>query len=171
MGSPLQRTSDSIAKYSIDKSDSSQPQELLSFVLEQAMLSTNATGAAIALSDGKELVCWAAQGTAPDVGVRLNLRLGFSGLCVQKSRVLLCDDAERDPRVDRIACRQLGVRSIIAVPLLNRGKLVGVLEVLSRIAHAFDDNDIRQLGLVARMTIVGLAGVRPTPTERRAVAL
>jgi len=162
---PLQRELQSM--HSIGKND--RRGELLGFVLEQAMLASNATGAAIALGRGKEMFCWAAQGTAPELGMPLDSRLGLSGLCLQKGRALLCDDAERDPRVDRMACRQLGVRSVIAVPLLHHGKPVGVLEVLSRVAHAFDDNDVRRLGLLAKMTIEGLADM--AATEIRVIAV
>ena len=45
-------------------------EELLSIMLERAMSATRATGAAIALSEGRQMVCVAAQGTAPDVGTR-----------------------------------------------------------------------------------------------------
>ena len=54
--------------------------ELLSIMLERAMSATRATGAAIALSEDRETVCVAAQGTAPDVGTRLDPQFGFSGM-------------------------------------------------------------------------------------------
>ena len=145
-------------------------EELLSIMLERAMSATRATGAAIALSEDRETVCVAAQGTAPHVGTRLDPQFGFSGMCARKGRILLCDDAEMDPRVDLAACRQLGTRSMIAVPLLNRTKTFGILEVLSARPHAFDDNDIRQLNLVAAMTVEALAETR-SAQKRRIVAV
>jgi GAF domain-containing protein len=153
------------------QNDNHQSEEVLSFVLEQAMLATKASGAAIALSRGKEIVCRAAQGTAPDVGMRLESRWGFSGLCLQKGRVLLCDDAELDPRVDHMACRQLGVRSIIAAPLFYRGKPVGVLEVLSTNAQAFVDGDIQKLELLSKIMIEALTGMQGARREEWAVAI
>jgi GAF domain-containing protein len=85
--------------------------------------------------------------------VRLDQQFGFSGMCVRKGRSLFCDDTEADPRVDRAACQRLGARSMVAVPLLDRGKAVGILEVFSSAAHPFDDNDIRHLDLLAKMTV------------------
>ena len=111
------------------------------------------------------MVCVAAQGTAPDLGMRLDQQFGFSGMCVRKERILFCDDTETDPRVDRAACQRLGARSMIAVPLLDRGKAVGILEVFSSTAHAFDDNDIRHLNLLAKRTIVAMAETRPARTS------
>jgi GAF domain-containing protein len=135
-------------------------QELLSPVLKRALMATKAaTGAAIALDRGKEMVCLAAQGTAPDLGMRLDQQFGFSGMCVRKGRSLFCDDTETDPRVDRAACQRLGARSMVAVPLLDRGKAVGILQVFSGTAHAFGDNDIRQLDLLAKMTVEAMVEV------------
>jgi GAF domain-containing protein len=145
-------------------------EELLSIMLGRAMLATRATGAAIALSKGREMVCWASLGTAPDIGARLDPSSGFSGMCMRTSRILLCDDSEIDPRVDRAACQQLGVRSMIAMPLLNRTKTVGILEVLSSSPLTFDYNDIRQLSLVADMAVEALAETRFAHTKSRLVA-
>ena len=55
---------------------------------------------------------------------------------------------------------------MIAVPLLDREKAVGILEALSSTAHAFDDNDIRHLNLLAKMTIEVMAEMRPAHTKR-----
>ena len=134
-------------------------EELLGPVLERALMATRAAGAAIALSAGKEMVCLAAQGNAPDLGMRLDQRFGFSGMCVRKGRSLFCDDTETDPRVDQAACLRLGARSMIAVPLLDRGKAVGLLEVFSGTARAFEENDIRHLDLLAKMTVEAIAQV------------
>jgi GAF domain-containing protein len=146
--------------------------ELLSTMLERAIFATQATGGAIAWTAGKEMVCVAAQGTAPEVGSRFVPPFGFSGLCVRKSRILLCDDSEIDPRVDRAACRQLGVRSMIAAPLFDRGTTVGIMELLSGSAHAFDDNDIRQLNRVAKNIVEALADeTRPAHIKSNVVGV
>jgi GAF domain-containing protein len=145
--------------------------ELLSTMLERAISASQATGGAIALTAGKEMVCWASLGTAPDVGTHFVPSFGFSGRCVRKRRILLCDDSEIDPRVDRAACRQLGTRSMIAAPLCDRGKTVGILELLSSSTHAFNETDIRQLHRVAESIVEVLAETRPAHTKRRIAML
>lgn len=145
-------------------------EELLRSVLERALIVTKASGAAMALSDGRGMVCLAAQGTAPDLGTRLDAEFGFSGTCVRKCRILLCDDTETDPRVDRVACQRLGARSIVAVPLLHRGKAVGLFEIFSGSTHAFDDYDIRHLTLAAKMTVEAMAEMRSARRKRRLMA-
>src|SRR5260370_42172672 len=112
-------------------------EELLSPVLERALFATKATGAAIAWHGGKEMVCMASRGTAPDLGMRLDQRFGFSGMCLQKGRILFCDDTEMDPRVDRAASQRLGARSILPVPLLHERNILRILHVFSRTPHAF----------------------------------
>jgi hypothetical protein len=66
---------------------------------------------------------------------------GFSGECVSTGKMLRCDDAETDARVDRESCRDLGIRSMLAVPIRLRERVVGLLEVFSSEPNAFDEND------------------------------
>ena len=90
----------------------------ISIIAEKAQALTGATGAAIALRRGNEIICRARTGrTAPDVGVRLQTDSGLSAECVRTGEVMLCNDAESNPRVDWATCRRMGVRSILAAPL------------------------------------------------------
>jgi len=86
---------------------------------------------------------------APPPGARLDLESGFSGLCVRTKRVVRCDDSENDPRVDSQACRQLGARSLLAVPLLQHNGVVGMLEGFFSEPFVLTDDDVRNLSLVA----------------------
>ena len=81
----------------------------ISAITERAQHLTGATGAAIALRAGDEIVCRARAGrTAPDLGVRLQTDAGISAEAVRTGEVMLCHDAERNPRVDLASCRRLG---------------------------------------------------------------
>ena len=121
----------------------------LQLVTERALTFMHATGAAIALSRGDEMVCVAAAGPdAPGPGARLRVDSGFSGECIRAGKLLRCDDAEIDSRVDREACRVLGIRSMIAIPIHRDHTVIGLLEVFSSNASAFYENDnaiLRQL--------------------------
>lgn len=86
------------------------------------------------------MVCRASIGEiAPPFGCRLDAASGFSGECVRSGKILRCDDAETDPRVDAQSCRALGIRSILAAPIFAGGDVVGLLEVFSPHPFAFDD--------------------------------
>lgn len=93
---------------------------------------TGASGAAVELAEGDKMIYTAASGSAvKHLGLRLKLRGSFSGLCVLSNRVLLCDDSESDPRVDRDATRKVGVRSMVVAPLQYTGRVVEALKILS----------------------------------------
>ncbi len=120
----------------------------LQSIAERALTLTRATGAAIALSEGndREMTCVASAGSdAPPLGARLQVGTGFSGECVRSGRSLRCDDSEADDRVDRAGCKALGIRSIVAVPIRSRNKVVGLLEVFSPQPYAFNADDIGAL--------------------------
>jgi len=74
---------------------------------------------------------------APGVGSRFQTGTGFSGECVRSGRLLRCDDAETDLRVDPESCRALGIRSMIAVPIQAGDAVTGLLEVFSPQPNAF----------------------------------
>jgi putative methionine-R-sulfoxide reductase with GAF domain len=113
----------------------------LQLLAERAQTFTRATGAAIALFQAADMVCVAAAGDAPGLGMRLQAGSGFSGDCVRTGRLSRCDDAESDPRVDRESCRQLGIRSMVAVPVRFGDRVIGLLEVFSPQPNAFGAND------------------------------
>ena len=120
-------------------------------ILQQACLITAASGAVIALAGGGKMVCRATLGDkSPSAGVCLNPRSGLSGACVQSREMQLCDDTLADPRVNAIACRDLGMRSIVVLPVLDGGELWGVLEVFSSVPRAFSDSDLQVLQSLSR---------------------
>lgn len=139
----------------------------ISIIAEKAQTLTGATGAAIALRRGNEIVCRARTGrTAPDIGVRLQTDSGLSAECVRTGEVLLCHDAESNPRVDWASCRRMGVRSILVAPLRHFRRTLGVFEVLSSTPHAFDNNDVATMQFLSGMmvaTISRLSSLQPVP--------
>jgi putative methionine-R-sulfoxide reductase with GAF domain len=139
----------------------------ISIIAEKAQTLTGATGAAIALRRGNEIICRARTGrTAPDIGVRLQTDSGLSAECVRTGEVLLCHDAESNPRVDWASCRRLGARSILVAPLRHFRRTLGVFEVLSSTPHAFDNNDVATMQFLSGMmvaTISRLSSLQPAP--------
>jgi len=127
---------------------------ILNEIVAQALVASGATGAAIALVRGDEMVCRATAGTnAPDLGVHLDTNSSLSGACIQTADVQICRDTEMDDRVDAQACRHLGVRSILVLPLLERGVLMGIFEILSPQPDAFGERDVQTLQALARRII------------------
>jgi GAF domain len=129
-------------------------------ITERAQTLTGATGAAIALRSGSEVICRARAGrTAPDVGIRLQTDSGISAECLRSGEVVLCNDAEDDPQVDLASCRRLGVRSILAAPLRQFHKTLGIFEVLSASPGAFNHQHASTMQLLASMMVAAISRV------------
>ncbi|HJW99714.1 MAG TPA: GAF domain-containing protein [Terriglobales bacterium] len=132
----------------------------ISAITERAQHLTAATGAAIALRAGDEIVCRARAGrTAPDLGVRLQTDAGISAEAVRTGEIMLCHDAERSPRVDLASCRRLGVRSILVSPLRHYRRTLGVFEVLSSSPGAFDERDVATMQLLSSMMVAAISRI------------
>jgi putative methionine-R-sulfoxide reductase with GAF domain len=123
------------------------PPNSLQDIVDLAAKFTGASGAALALEKSSgEIVCAARSGeTAPAVGAVLNRSIGISAVCVRANAVQRCADTEVDPRVDAQLCRQLGIRSILVLPVRRNGRVAGLLSVYSRHASKFDHRDVAGL--------------------------
>jgi TonB family protein len=112
----------------------------LAVIAQRAQAFTNASGVAIALSEGNadEIVCRARSGaSAPEVGTSLRVEGTFTGLCIQSGKELRCDDCETDTRVDTAAIRALNIRSMVVAPIKEDNRVIGVLAVFAPTPHAF----------------------------------
>src|SRR5438477_1044287 len=138
--------------------------EVLQLVAERAVAITGADGLAIALADNNEIVLRAAAGSIrPDLGARIDRDSAFSGACFRTAQIFNCDDTETDSRVNLQACRKLGARSMVAVPLCGRRRVIGVLEAFCSWPFGFNDSDVRNLTLLAELV---LAALKPEDEDR-----
>lgn len=140
----------------------------INIIAERAQALTGATGSAIALRRGSEIVCRARTGrTAPDLGVRLQTDSGISAQCVQTGQVVLCNDTEENSYVDLSTCRHLGVRSILAAPLRHFPRTLGVFEVLSSSPHAFDHHDVATMQFLSSMMVAAISRISKLHTSKQ----
>jgi N-acetylmuramoyl-L-alanine amidase/putative methionine-R-sulfoxide reductase with GAF domain len=138
--------------------------EVLQLVAERAIAITGADGLGIALAENNEIVLRASAGAIkPDVGQRIQRDSAFSGACFRTAQIIRCDDTETDDRVNLYACRQLGARSMVAVPLCGRRRVIGLLEAFSAEPFGFNDSDVASLELLAELI---LAALKPEDEER-----
>jgi hypothetical protein len=131
--------------------------EVLQLVADRAVAITGADGLAIALAENDEIVLRAAAGTVrPDLGARIDRDSAFSGACLRTAQIVSCDDTETDTRVNLEACRRLGARSMVAVPLCGRRRGIGLLQAFSAQPFGFDFSDLRNLSLLADVLLGAL---------------
>jgi GAF domain-containing protein len=144
------------------------PVSPMQFVVERASTLMRADGAALATWQGNRMVCQASAGTSvPDIGTEVDANSGLAGLCVRTGQVWRCDDATSDRNVNVEACRELGIRSVIAAPLNHLNKVLGILQVLSSETFAFDDRDVATVQLLSQVMVMAFA----RKAERRAMAV
>jgi hypothetical protein len=134
----------------------------LQLLADRAQYITGANGAAIALrrSGKNDMQCRASSGAnVPELGALLSTEFGISGESVRTRKPLRCDDAERDPRVNREGCRQLGIASVVVMPVVNDDEVLGVFELFSGKVNAFGERDLSALQRLSEMveTAVQLA--------------
>lgn len=138
----------------------------LQLLVERAQYITGASGAAVALRRGQhnDMVCRASAGSnAPQLGALLSMEYGLSGECASTRLPQRCDDAERDPRVNREICRQLGIASVVVMPILSEEQVLGVFELFSGKPRAFEERDVSALLRLSEMveTAVKQAAAMP----------
>ncbi len=138
----------------------------LQLLAERAQYITGASGVAIALRRGahNHMLCRASSGSnAPELGALLSAEYGLSGESVRTRQLLRCDDAERDPRVNRDVCRDLGIASVVVMPIIGEDRVLGVFELLSGKPRAFDERDLSALSRLAEMVETAVLHAQFTP--------
>lgn len=143
-------------------------------LVQRVQTFTGATGAAIALREGEEMVCRASRGTnAPDVGMVLSLDGTFAGLAVTGMKAVRCEDTENDPRVDPEISRALRIKSMAVVPVLSGMRVTGVIAVFSSTGNAFSDTHMAVLktmadglgaGILRWMESQGISSLHASPS-------
>ena len=126
----------------------------LQLLADRAQYITGASGAAIALRrDGRaDMLCRASSGTnAPELGALLSTEFGLSGESVRTRQLMRCDDAERDARVNREVCRQMGIASVLVMPVVDDDQVLGVFELFSSKANAFGERDLSAVQRLSEM--------------------
>jgi len=124
------------------------------------------TVAIMLLEEHNDLVAWAAKGLELD-GIRVPLGAGFAGrVAAQKSPMVIDDIDTADLHSPFL--RQKGVKSLLGVPLLVEGRVVGVIHVGRMVRRPFTDDDTRLLELVAFRVALAIDHARLFEEERTA---
>jgi serine phosphatase RsbU (regulator of sigma subunit)/anti-sigma regulatory factor (Ser/Thr protein kinase) len=152
----LQRISDAaLAALSMD--------ELLHELLERIAAILESDTAAFLLLDevSGELVAQAAKGIEEEVeqGVRIPLGRGFAGRIAAQRRPVVIEDVDHADILNPIL-REKGIRSLLGVPLLVEGRVIGVLHVGSLTRRLFTERDRDLLQLAADRAAIAIEHAR-----------
>jgi PAS domain S-box-containing protein len=135
-------------------------------IAERSQGLTGASGAVIEVIEGEDLVPLVHVGTqAP----RLKLSASLSGICVRTGELQRSEDTFSDPRVSHPYYRELGIHSLLIVPLRDEQRTLGVLKVVSPEPNAFTDRDAKALRLLGGL--MGAAMSHAAAFEGRQIRL
>jgi len=98
-------------------------------------------------------------GHVPEVAERIRVKVGqgVTGRAVKERRTILVDDVSKDQNYIEAVAR---VRSELAVPLINKNKVIGVMDLEAREAGYFKDDHARLLTLIASRIAVSSENAR-----------
>jgi PAS domain S-box-containing protein len=128
------------------------------------------TSVALLLDEtGDELVAMWSRGLEEEVeaGVRIPVGRGFAGRVASTRRPVFIPDVKRAELVNPLLV-QKGLESLLGVPLLVEGRLLGVLHVGSLQPRVFTDDDERTLQLLADRVALAIEQSRLYERERAA---
>ena len=134
-------------------------EQLLDELLIRLREVIGADTAAVLLLDkaADELVATAAKGIEEEVeaNVRIPVGLGFAGRIAAERRPVFLPVVDHSNVLNPIL-REKGIVSLLGVPLLVQGEVLGVLHVGTLTRHDFDEEDVELLQLVADRVALAL---------------
>jgi len=116
-----------------------------------------------------ELVARAAVGIEEEVerGVRIPVGGGFAGRVAADRHPVILDDVDHADVLNPIL-REKGIKSMLAVPLLVAGRVLGVLHVGVLAHRVFDEGDVELLQLAGDRAAIAIEHARAFEAERQA---
>jgi serine phosphatase RsbU (regulator of sigma subunit)/putative methionine-R-sulfoxide reductase with GAF domain/anti-sigma regulatory factor (Ser/Thr protein kinase) len=149
-------------------------EDLLSALLDRMREILHADTAAILMleQDGRVLRARAAKGIEEEVeqGVRIPVGRGFAGRVAAERRAVVIPDVDHADVLNPIL-REKGIRSLLGVPLLVEGRVIGVLHVGTLTPRDFTDDDRTLLQLAADRAALAIDHAELYEQRRLAEAL
>ena len=135
-----------------------EPREIKRRVAEAGRSLTGADFCSVAVPVGEELEYAVLVGDdEPGERIRLHRSASLTGWCFTNAKPLRCDEIEADPRASIVARKTLGVRSLVAAPVVANGSTIAALSALSRRPCAFSAEDLRTVELLAHVLAAAVA--------------
>lgn len=150
-------------------------EQVLTLVMTKTneLLGVEAGSVALLSPEGDELVFHASVGGGADAvrGLRMPVEEGIVGWVVRNGVSLLVPDVAQDARhfgqVDQTS--GFKTRSILCVPLVSKGKVIGAIEVLNKIEGHFDADDRRMTEALAHSAATAIQNAQLFQREKQAL--
>src|SRR6266508_5540142 len=166
-GARALRLARSLQRVATEIGQETTPEGLFRSIARNALLLVDAHHATINRRRGDEFTIVAGAGTGERaVGVRASARLGIVGAVLRSRRAVAWDDYAADPTAVP-AIKEIGVRSIVGVPIVVQGEIAATLTIGRLQVRPFDDNDVRALEGLASHAAIALRNARIIEQARR----
>ena len=104
--------------------------------------------------------------------IPLRLNLNLTGWIIKNKKILLSNQPQTDNRFIDMDFNEIGVKSILAAPLLTRKGLVGVLAIFNKNGDGgFTEEDKRFAGIVATQTASVIENARLFEREKKLITI
>jgi phosphoserine phosphatase RsbU/P len=148
--------------------------DLLAELLERTRAALQADTAAVLLLDvsSGELIATAAAGLEEEVrqGVRIPVGQGFAGRIAAEQQPVILDQVDHSTVLNPILWAK-GIRTLMGVPLIAGGTVIGVLHVGSLTAREFTSEDLELLRLAADRAATAVRSLMAQDDRAAAAAL
>jgi len=139
--------------------------DVLTTIVELAARVVDAERGSLLLVDLKteELYFDVALGLAPELTkLRLKKGQGIAGAVAAEGKPRIINDVRQTPQWSPSVDKSSGfvTRSILAVPMTLRGRVIGVVEAINRVGDPFDANDLRIFEAFASHAAVAIDNAR-----------
>lgn len=137
--------------------------QLLDRILQAALASISASDGSLLLVDHEsdELVFVVVYGAVRDslMGYRMPMGSGIAGWVAQNAEPTLIPNVRRDPRFSEDVDQsfQFHTRSMLCVPIITDGKVLGVVQALNKADGAeFNRADLTLMGVVSQLAATAI---------------
>jgi two-component system NtrC family sensor kinase len=145
---------------------------VLDHILVEIWALLKVEGAAVLLYNpaSDELTFAAAANPAdePLIGIKMPAKEGIAGWVVREKESIVVTDAQQDPRFyDQIDAQSgLTTRSLLAVPMLNNERVIGVIECINQTDGGFSQRDLETLETLAGSAAIAIENANLYRKER-----
>ncbi len=139
-------------------------QEVLKHTMDMIRTIVNVEAGSLLLLEGDELAFKVAFNVNPAIDTtllnafRVRLGQGIAGYSTARGEPIIVRDAQGSRHFSPDFDRKTGfqTRSALCVPLISRGKVLGVIEILNKISGDFNDDDLHLLQSIATSVSIAL---------------
>jgi signal transduction histidine kinase len=131
-------------------------EEVLQMVCSDAQRLTSAQGSSIALLENENwLKIMYCSGVTPEKPGRVSVNQSLLGLAVRRSEPLIINNVKEEQNPAGVE----GPVSLLALPLIVQGKVIGVLDVVNKM-HGFTERDVDLIQLYANEAAIAVENAR-----------